>query len=359
MIDWTKSMQQTYEYYKVDPGTWKNNELLDKVLSSSIKRDVNDETLGSASFELTEDINECYVRTFLVATQNKLTERFPLGTHLCQSSQVTHDGKISKYPIDGYTPLIELKEKCPPLGYSIAKGVNILDVATRITRENVRAPVVNGKNTAVLTSDFVAETDDTWFTFLVDLLACAKYEFGLDELGRIIFVPIADFASLRPIWTYTDDNSPILQPEITIERDLFGIPNVVEVIYSNKESSSESNENYIYARAVNDDPNSPISTVNRGREIVNRITDPEVNGIPNQDQLNDYARQTLKNLSALERTLTYTHGYCPVQVGDCVLLNYTRAGLNNVRARVTSQSINCEAGCQVEETAVYTTNLWG
>lgn len=352
MIDWTKSMRQTYEYYRVDPGTWKNVDRLDQMLSSSIKRDSNDETLGSASFELTNNIDECYVRTYLVATQNRLTEKVPLGTHLCQSAKITHDGKISKYPIDAYTPLIELKEKYPPIGYSLASGVNILDAATRITRENVRAPVVPGKGNATLSSDFISENDDTWFTFLSDLLACAQYEFGLDELGRIIFVPIPDFVSLRPTWTYTDDNSSILQPEITIDRDLFGIPNVVEVVYSN-------NESYIQSRAVNDDPTSPISTVARGREIATRITDPEVNGVPDQQQLDDFARQTLKNLSTLECTLTYTHGYCPVQVGDCVLLNYTRAGLRNVRAKVVSQSIKCEAGCQVEETAVYTTSLWG
>lgn len=352
MIDWTKSMQQTYEFFRVDPGTWKNSEQLKQMTSSSIKNDAKDDTLGSATFDVTEDVEECYVRTYLVATQNKLTEKIPLGTHLCQSSQVKHDGKISTHPIDGYTPLIELKEKHPSIGYSIAKGTNILDIATRLTRENVRAPVVPGKSTETLSYDFISENDDTWFSFLTDLLACAKYEFGLDELGRVIFVPKTDFASLRPTWTYSDDNSSILQPEITMERDLFGIPNVVEVIYSK-------NDSYIYATAVNNDTKSPISVASRGRRIENRITDPEVNGEPTQDQLNDYARQMLKELSTLEHTITYTHGYCPVRVGDCVLLNYTRAGLYNVRAKVVSQSIRCEAGCQVEETAVYTTNLWG
>ena len=351
MIDWTKSMQQTYEYYKVDPGTWKNTELLDKVLSSSIKRDVNDETLGSASFELTEDINECYVRTFLVATQNKLTDRFPLGTHLCQSSQVTHDGKISKYPIDGYTPLIELKEKCPPLGYSIAKGVNILDVATRITRENVRAPVVNGKNTAVLTSDFVAETDDTWFTFLVDLLGCAKYEFGLDELGRIIFVPKADFASLRPTWTYTDDNSSILLPEISLKHDIYGIPNVVEVV------CSTGTEVY-YAQVKNEDPNSPTSIQARGREIVYRDTSPNLPGYPTREQIDEYAENLLKTLNSVEYQISYSHGFCSVRVGDCVRLNYVKAGLIGIKAKVISQNIKCDSGCIVNETAIFTKNLW-
>ena len=113
------------------------------------------------------------------------------------------------------------------------------------------------------------------------------------------------------------------------------------------------------ARAVNDDRDSPVSTVNRGREIVYRESDPSVIGTPDQAYLNEYAKQLLKSLSSLEHTVTYKHGYCPVQVGDCVLLNYERSGLKNVKARVISQSITCETGCPVEETAVYTSNLWG
>ena len=36
MIDWSESMQQTFEYYEVDPNTWKDKRLLDFVKSSSI-----------------------------------------------------------------------------------------------------------------------------------------------------------------------------------------------------------------------------------------------------------------------------------------------------------------------------------
>ena len=115
---------------------------------------------------------------------------------------------------------------------------------------------------------------------------------------------------------------------------------------------------YLYSKVVNDDPDSPISTVTRGREIVQRVTNPELVGIPTQAQLNDYAKQTLRDLSTLEYTLTYTHGYCPVRVGDCVRINYRRAGLINQNAKVIRQNIKCETGCQVEETAVYTRSLW-
>lgn len=49
---------------------------------------------------------------------------------------------------------------------------------------------------------------------------------------------------------------------------------------------------------------------------------------------------------------------CQTRLGDCVRLNYKAAGLTDVKAKVISQSITCESGCPVEETAKYTKNLW-
>ena len=65
-----------------------------------------------------------------------------------------------------------------------------------------------------------------------------------------------------------------------------------------------------------------------------------------------------ETLSSLETKITYSHAYCPVRLGDCVRLNYSRFGLNNVKAKVINQKIKCEPGCPVTETAVYTIRLW-
>lgn len=352
MVDWLSSMEQTFEYYVVDPGTWTDIKRLDHVISSSISRDSSTATLGSATIDTSEAIDECYIRIYLITIQNGVKERHPLGTFLVQTPGSDFDGKIHSYSLDAYTPLLELKEKLPPLGYSIRKEENIMDEAYRLTRENVRAPVVKPTCDKKLYSDFVAEPNDTWITFITDLLSNAKYEFALDELGRIMYSPKQNTASLQPIWTYNDDDKSILYHSVSVDRDLYGIPNVVEVIYSN------GGEVY-RARAVNDDSNSPTSTVNRGREILHRVTDPDMIGNPSDNQIQEYAEQLLRELSTLEYTISYSHGYCPVRLGDCVRINYTRAGLVDVKAKVISQTIKCEAGCQVSEKAVYTKKLWG
>ena len=351
MADWSSKMSQTFEFYTVDPGTWEDDKKLDTVKSCTITRDAEHDTLGSASINLTDRVGECYVRVYLITIQNGVKEKHPLGTFLIQTPSSKFDGKKREVTTEAYTPLLELKENPPPLGYSILKGDNIMEKAYLICREHVRAPVIAAICDTTLYADFVANTNDNWLTFSIDLIANAKHKFELDERGRILFSPKQDTASLQPVWTYDDDNSSILYPEATDEHDLYGIPNVVEVIYS------KGAEHY-YARVVNDDENSPTSTVNRGRELIHRVIDPDTLGDPTQGQIEEYANRLLQELSTLERTVTYTHGYCPVRLGDCVRLNYKAAGLINIKAKVINQSIKCESGCKVTEKAVFTTKLW-
>lgn len=352
MPDWTKPMQQSYEFYTVDPGTWKDAKPLNCVTSCTINRDSEAETLGSATFQLTETIMESYIRVYLVTIQNGIKERHPLGTFLAQTPSSDFDGMVLNASVDAYTPLIELKEKQPPIGYFVELNKDTLTQAGKLSSDYARAPVVSVSNdTSKTKGSFVADTDDTWLTFISDLLANEKYKFDLDEMGRILFKPNQELKTLQYTHTYTDDNSSILQPELTIDQDIYGIPNVVEVVYSNGTTT-------YYSRVTNEDKNSIISIPNRGREIVHRVTDPNLVGASSQEEVDEYARQVLSDLSTIEATASYTHGYCPVRLGDCVRLNYTRANIRNIKAKVISQSIECKPGCQVKEKAVFITKLW-
>ena len=350
-IDWSESMEQSSEYYEVNPNTWKDIRKIENVKSCSINKDESSDTLGSASISIVDTLGETYIRAYLLIRQNGNNFRVTLGTFLVQTPSSDFDGKNRNVTMDCYTPLLELKENPPPLGYTLMKGENIMERAYEICRENCRAPVVETKLEKVLEANFVSNTDDTWLVFLQDLLAQAKYKFYLDEEGKILFAPIQKLEQLKPVWTFNDDNSSILYPDINLEHDLYGIPNVVEVV------CSTGTEMYT-ARIVNDDPNSPTSTVNRGREILYRETSPNIQGIPSVEQINEYAEALLEELSSVEYQVSYKHGYCPVRVGDCVRLNYERADLKDVKAKVISQSINCETSCSVDETAVFTRKLW-
>lgn len=351
MIDWTKSMQQTFEYYVVDPKSWKDKERLTNVRSSRITRDIETDTLESLTLDTSDVLGECYVRVYMIVIQNGIRTKIPLITSLVQTPSYGFDGKIRNVSLDAYSPLLELKENQPPLGYAIIEESNIMDTAYKLIRENVRAPVVKTNDDKTLFHDFIANTDDTWISFVRDLISNANYTISLDEMGRVLFKPQQDYNTLQPKWSFDDSNSSILYPDIDLTHDLYGIPNAVEVIFSN-------NKDYKMVKVVNDNKNSPTSTVNRGREIVYRVTNPSVLSDPTEELLRMHGEQVLKQLSTLEYRVSYKHGYCPLNVGDCVRLNYERAGLNNVKGKIVNQTIECVPGCPVTETVVFTDQLW-
>lgn len=365
MPDWTKSMEQSFEYYTVEPTTLADLKRLDNVKKATFSYDSETDSLGSATIDVTNSVGESYIRGYLKTIQNGVTEKFPLGTVLSQTPSSSFNGKVLDVSMDCYTPLIELKEKRPPLGYTVRKGVRIMDVAYKLVQENCRVPVgkvepIIKKNddgtetdlSPTLQQNFTANTDDTWLSFIIDLIANANYELALGEKGDILFSPVQALESLQPIWTFDDSNSSILYPDISMDHDLYGIPNVVEVIYSYGST-------YIEAVAKNEDPNSPTSIQSRGREIPYRDTSPSLLGYNTQGQVQAYAERLLKSLSTLQYTVSFTHAYCPVRIGDCVRLNYTRAGIKDIKAKIISQSIKAEPGCPVSAKAIFTTKLWG
>ena len=156
MPDWTQSMEQTFEYYIVDPGSWCDKAQLTDVIQSNIEWDSDADTLGSATFDMSSLLGECYIRVYLITIQNGIKEKFPMGTFLVQTPKSNFDGRYQKVSIDAYTPLLELKENPPPIGYSILKGGNVMSNTYKILRDNMRAPVVETTATDKLYNDFVA-----------------------------------------------------------------------------------------------------------------------------------------------------------------------------------------------------------
>lgn len=352
MPDWTKSMQQTFVYTEVDPYTWQDKRELPHVISSNISRDLTNETLGSASIDSTDEYGEMYVRIYLKTIQSGNAESFSLGTFLLQTPHDAYNGRVRHFSYDAYTPLLELKGVQPDIGYYIPKDSNIVEMVNKLLAEYLRSPVVDGSNSEILGENFVAEANETWLAYISAMLKIAKCRLGFDDLSRVVILPDIEVQSMRPIWSFDDNNSSILYPDFTKERDLYGIPNVVQVVYTSP------NNTPMYSEVVNDDENSEVSVASRGRRIIHRETSPSLNGQPTQEEIDAYARNLLMELSTLEYSVTYTHAYCPVNIGDCVLLNYKRAGIVDTKAKVVSQNITCRPGCPVEETATYTIRMW-
>lgn len=372
-VDWTKSMQQTFEFYTVDPNSWYDDQKLENIISCDLTHDLTSDKRGNASITVTEPLPECYIRTYLVVTQAGHMHKICLGTYLYMTSSDSFDGMKHNITMTGYTPMVELEEKLPPLGFHIVGITNrkhssdapmvtdaIKDIVTTYTRCEIENRTVIQKP---LLNDFVAGSNDNFLTVINNVLNASslqQYILTVDEWGTIIVKDKPVLEDAIPTYIYTDDNSSILLPSLDTNDDIYGIPNVVEVLYTGDKRLPA-----IRVIVKNEDPTSIVSIPSRGREIAKRFTITNIAAPVNdyseaavRAQVTAQAERLLEAASTINKTISYSHGYCDVKVGDTVLINYERAGVTGIRAKVVSQRISCKPGCQVDEQAVYTKKLW-
>lgn len=375
-IDWSKGMQQTFEYFKVNPKTWNDTEQITSIISSNLTKDTDSDMRGHASIEISELLEECYIRTYLKVKQAGFTHRICLGTHLYMMTSDSFNGMRHQYNMTGYTPLVELREKLAAVGYNVTGTTGevngkvapmISDTIVELLRQNTRLKVDDRVQIKKpLLNNFVAGTSDNLLTVVNNLLnatSLQKYEMNVDERGEVFIREAITVYNERHVFEYTDDNSSILMADIDLSVDMSSIPNVLEVIYC-----GDKNKDIGAIRVVvrNEDPNSIVSTVARGREIWSRYTISNIATPVNTTltkevimaEVEAQAKRLLEAASTIKKTIQYEHGYCDVEVGDTVLFNYKRAGLIGIKAKVVSQTITCKPGCKVSEMAVYTKKLW-
>lgn len=347
MIDWTQPMAQTFEFCEVDPDTWQDARRLLEVKGCELSFDEGEDTGGHATFRTSEPLGEAYVRTYLVAEQEGQPRvRVPLGTFLAQTSSKSHDGASAEYSVEAYSPLLELADGLPPVGFSVAAGEDAMTAVADLATANGRAPVVRGSSSVALDKAWCAEPDESWLEFLNSLAAKAGVRLFPDEMGHVVFVA-SEAAAMRPVRSFTDNEVSIVQAHISDETDLYGVPNRVEVVYSGDWGAS-------VGAAVNGNPDSPTSTAARGRVLPFRETSPDVPDGLSGDALDAWlaaeARRLLGEKGAVARTCKYIRGYVPdVRIGSCVRLDLGSAGIH-ADAVVTAQSYDCSTGCQVTET---------
>ena len=333
-------MAVTYRYCAVDPATWVDNAAIEAVEESTIEYDLELATRGKMSLTSATDIGEQYIRCYM----DDGGAEHCIGTFLAQTASAEHDGRIKRWKVDAYSPLLELKDDCPPLGYYAASGKDPVKEALSLANSHCRAPVNIAESGQSLTEDFPAKVEENWLDFLTSLLSKYNHRLMVAPNGCVYAAPIRQERAMRHVFEYNDGNASIIQADITDERDLYGIPNVVEVVAPNGMRSEARNEN----------PDSMLSVQRRGRVIRLRETSPELPDGYTQDDVDGYAQRLMEAKSLVTHTVSFTHRYVRhVGVGDCVLLDFARAGIH-APAIIRAESADCTKDALVKTTATYT-----
>ena len=335
-MDFTQSYSVEWRLVKVDKDTWADGSPVGTVSSVSIERSLDAivPLLESATVEveipLGEEWENGWYRFEGLFEQDGGRERIAMGTFLVEAASDTVDFGTQSSTMDGWSVLKPAADVYMAVGDYVPKGVDGAAYAADLLSQSIIAPVsVTGSFT--LDDPIVYGRDSSVLKVVWDLLDAGGYCIRISGDGEVEISPKPQGGGWEPY-----DTKAALFPGVERELDLTAVPNVYRA-YS--ETS--------WAEAVNDSPDSSISTVSRGRRVEMVDMSPtRING----ETLDQYCRRRLEEESTLFRSFTYTRELDPdSRPFDIAKESLPEIGMEG-DMRIVSQSIECGASCKVTQT---------
>lgn len=314
-----------------------NNDLADK-----IKR------TGDFSISADSNINYFVDRLRSFAKLRMLDggyNEWAVGTfHLTTQGAKWNNNRETIRDVEAFDSLIVLVEDAVLTRYVVTAGTNY---RTAIATVLASAGFVTN---LIASTDEVLPADREWPP------GTPKNEIINTLLSAINYVPLKMNAygvptsavyqtpfSAPPIWTYAVDRNSVIVPGIDIGLDLFAIPNAWVAMVS------EPDRPVLISSLVNSDPNSILSTVSRGRTVVQIVQ--QDTGVADAEGNVEAATQAILDAKVLRvsqeasqqyQIAEFSTGLMPFHdSGDVALLNY---GEGDLRFREHEWSMDLKAG---------------
>ena len=330
-MEWNKGYTARYIMTLVNPDTWTDYSE-HEFTSGSISKSTDTTLVESASLSMTELVGdgENYIRVYLEASQTGDSARVPLFTGLTSTPERKLNGNLDTYSVTCYSVLKPVQDIILPRGYyaPIGSGANLVKELLSATP----APVEIEGTSPITTESIVASDGDNRLEMISNILTAINWQMVIKGDGTIVLREYPTEPEIR----FGANQNDCIEVSVTDTQDWFSCPNVLMCI----------SENDGAATVRDDDPDSELSTVSRGREIWQCETGVTLS---NSETIAAYTQRRLKELQEPSRTLSYTRRYFPNLVpGDVVTLNYPGQRLDG-NFRITSQSITLGYACKTQE----------
>ena len=334
-MDWRKGFSSRYYITIVDRDTWKDIKRLE-ITGGSIKR-------SSADLRHSADLNvvnynetgEQIIRVWLDAKQNDDSTHTPLFTGYATSPGRDINGMLVTNQLQCYSVLKAAEDVRLPRGWYAPAEVSAIWQITELLKVT-KAPVRILGNTSDpskinLKRAIVAEQNETNLSMIELLLQTINWRMTLTGLGEIVLDNYPKEATV----VFDSREHDVLEPSLSDDYDWFDCPNVFRAVMDGD-----------YSEARDEDPKSPLSIQNRGREVWAEETSCNLN---ENDTLAEYARRRLKELQQVGRVVSYDRRFRPdLTVTDLVRLNYPAQKITGTFV-ITSQGIGLGFGAKTSE----------
>ena len=336
-MDFAKSYSATWRVFRVNRDTWADAEQLLNVDSASITRTADGSLLESGSLEVTGDFEPDYYRIVMTAEQSGEVRRIDVGTLLFDVTGGKVNYGTTVHDMDGFSVLYPASVTTILTGEYAPAGCDGAEYAAQLLASAINAPVqVEGRFT--LNEHIVHEIGTSVLDAAWGVLEAGNFIIQIDGRGVVHIRPKPTTPSL----ILDSSNMKLLTNGVDFTTDISQIPNRYIVIEDN-----------IRTIAVNNDPDSPVSTVSRGYCVDEVDESPKpVNG----ETMSAYAERRLEELSYMQDERSYTREYSP----DVYLYSIVRATIDGLQGnlRVLSQTVTCNYGVTVAEKAAREVALW-
>jgi len=329
-MNWSRGFLADYHYTIVDPATWRDLRSYNLTDGSVMK--TTDGLMESADIGITSlpSEGETWVRIYLAAMQDGTVTREALFTGLLQAPTTDWDGRRESHQAELYSVLKPADDILLPRGWYALAGSDGARLAAELLDAGP-APVTYEEGSPRLASHMIAEAHETNLSMARKLVDAIGWRIRLSGDGQISIEPRAT----RTAAMFDPNGNDVVELAITDQRDWYSCPNVFRAQINN-----------LVAVATDDDPDSPFSTVSRGREI---WKEDDAIALNDGESIEEYAIRRLKEEQMPARMISYGRRYMPgVGPGDLVGLTYPGQRISGT-FRVLSQRIELGYGARVAE----------
>jgi hypothetical protein len=247
--------------------------------------------------------------------------KYPLGVFLISSPTRQSDGMVITRDIESYDKAIILKEDKFTKRYLVPKGALYTDKINDILNSAGIFKSDITKSYLQVATDIEFEIGTSKLEAVNKLLNSINYEYiHFDEMG---VAQASDYVSpdyRTTEYEYRTDKRSIIKVGSKESLDVFNCPNIFVRYLSNPETGE------LRSEYINDNPSSKLSTVSRGRNIVDVES---VSDIADQTTLDAYVKRIADERQIYEtiefRTaLMPHHGYM-----DCLYVRNKELGIDS------------------------------
>lgn len=317
------------ELYNVESG-----EVTMNSLSENIKR--------TARFKVKDDknvdwLNDRIQPIFMLEMPDSVWLEWPLGIFLLSSPNRQEKNRLIYREIEAYDGLQVLMDDKIDYRLYIAAGTKYISAVTSIL-SSAGITKIN-----LEPCDDVLAVDREWnigtgkLKIINELLKDINYtQIWVDERGYYTASEYTTPQERSPEYVYKDDSMSVICPGVEEVLDLSKVPNKFIVVVSNAETAPLTS---IY---INQNPESPVSTVSRGRVIANDVVN--VDFISSQAALDEYAKRFAFNATQVYGLTKFDTAVMPMHSFDDVIqIEYGPLQINSKYSE-TSWTMPLKAG---------------